>query len=263
MSLYWKRLLLFLLGAAICVAIYVFLLSVSGLSSGSHLGGVISALVLAISTAFLTNRFLRIDSLPVAVLGLASLNRPFGHLILGIVTGSGLAALWWLLATGITGATCHLNSRFNGFELMAACAFHFFNNTAEELVYRGYGFVRLVDRLGPASTVLVTSGVFALLHLQAGLPLLSVIAGVFTSGLIFGAIFERWRSLPLALGFHVATNIVQDLSGLRNSTASVLTLNFPSVDANSGAKILGGVAALNLLVTVGIHFSRRRHSHRS
>ena len=105
--------------------------------------------------------------------------------------------------------------------LLGACAFNFFNNLGEELVYRGYAFVRLADRFGPYFTVVALASLFALLHLQAGLPWVSVLTVVFTSGLVFGAIFARWRSVPLTLGFHVATNVVQALRGCDTSSASL------------------------------------------
>jgi len=127
----------------------------------------------------------------------------------------------------------------------------------EELVYRGYAFARLVDRLGPAVSILVSASVFALCHFQAGLPWLSVLAGVFTSGLVFGAIFERWRSVPLALGFHAATNVAQDASGLRPGAASMLMPDFPSASAGAGTLILVCIAALNLLVATGVFLVAR------
>jgi membrane protease YdiL (CAAX protease family) len=151
-----------------------------------------------------------------------------------------------------------MNQGFSYFVLAGTCAFNFFNNVAEEMTYRGYAFLRLVERLGAMSTVLVTSAAFALLHLQAGLPWLSVLAGVFTTGLVFGAIFERWRSLPLAFGFHVATNIAQDASGLRNSAASLLMPTYPSSVAGDGTLILASIAVLNLLIAAGVVLIARR-----
>ena len=120
------------------------------------------------------------------------------------------------------------------------------------LVYRGYAFVRLADRFGPYVTVVATSSLFALLHLQSGVPWLSVLAGVLTSGLVFGAIFARWRSVPLALGFHVATNIVQDASGLRTSAASLFAPAYPPSAADSSTRILVGIALVNVLLAAGI-----------
>jgi membrane protease YdiL (CAAX protease family) len=179
---------------------------------------------------------------------------------LGFLAGSALTGLWLVIVSVATGASWHPNPGFSCLALLGTCAFNFFNNVGEELVYRGYAFVRLLERLGPIRTVVVTSGVFALLHLQAGLPWLSVLAGVFTAGLLFGAIFERWRSVPLALGFHVATNVVQDASGLRTGAASLFRPSYPAAVAGAGTMILAGIAILNLLLAAGILLIARRPS---
>jgi membrane protease YdiL (CAAX protease family) len=214
-------------------------------------------MVLATGTAWLTARFLRIDGIAPAALGLAASHRPYSRLGLGFLAGGALTGLWLTIVTVVTGATWHMNPEFSYFVLVGTCAFNFFNNVAEELAYRGYAFLRLVERFGAIPTVLITSVVFALLHLQAGLPWLSVLAGVFTTGLVFGAIFERWRSLPLALGFHVATNIAQDASGLRASAASLLLPTYPS-RAGGGTMILVSIAVLNLLLAACIVLIARR-----
>jgi membrane protease YdiL (CAAX protease family) len=191
-------------------------------------------------------------------LGLGAGDNRLAHLGVGFLAGSVLTGLWIGIVTVFAGATWHPNPAFRVMTLLTVCAFDFFNNVGEELVYRGYAFVKLADRFGPYVTVVATSMVFALLHLQSGIPWLSVVAGVLTSGLIFGAIFARWRSVPLALGFHVATNIVQDASGLRTSAASLFAPAFPPTAADSGTRILVGIALVNVLLVVGILTTARR-----
>jgi membrane protease YdiL (CAAX protease family) len=190
--------------------------------------------------------------MPTAELGLSSADHRVARLAVGFVAGSALTMLWLGIVTVMTGATWHLNPAFRGVTLVTACAFNFFNNVGEELAYRGYAFVKVADRFGAYIAVVATSSIFALLHLQGGVPWLSVLAGVFTSGLVFGAIFARWRSVPLALGFHVATNIVQDFSGLRASAASVFAPTYPATATGAGGRILIGIALINLVVAVGI-----------
>ena len=214
--------------------------------------------MLATSTGWLTVRFLRKDGMAPAALGLTASHRPFARLGLGIVAGCALTGLWLVIVTVATGATWRMNPHFRYHVLATTCAFSLFNNVAEELVYRGYAFLCLVERLGAVPTVLATSAVFALLHLQAGVPWLSVLAGVFTTGLLFAAIFERWRSLPLALGVHVATNIVQDASGLRTGAASLFLPTYPPYGGGHGTMILASIAMLNLLLAAVILFVARR-----
>jgi membrane protease YdiL (CAAX protease family) len=249
---FWKRLLLFFAGAAVCILIYLFLLNFPGLGPRSASAGVIPALAIAASTWWLTLRFLRADGMSPSDLGLGPGDNRFARLGVGFLAGSALTLVWVVIVTLTTGATWHANPAFGAIALVGTCAFNFFNNVGEELVYRGYAFVRLADRFGPYVTVVATSALFALLHLQAGLPWLSVLAGVFSSGLIFAAIFARWRSLPLALGFHVATNIVQDASGLRTSAASLFAPAYPPASADAATRTLAGIAVVNLILAGAI-----------
>ena len=253
-----KQLLLFGLGAAACVLVYLVLLNFQPISRSSATAGVIPVLVLAIGTGWLTSRFLRADALPAATLGLAAPQRPFVRFWMGLVAGSVLTGLWLVIVIVASGATFHLNPNFSILSCSSAFIFAFFNNVGEELIYRGYAFVRLAERWGEVITVVITSTVFALLHLQAGLPWPSVLAGVFTSGLVFGATFARWRSLPLALGVHVATNIVQEATGLRPSVASIIEPVFPTSSASAASGLLAGIAVLNLTLAIAVLFLGRR-----
>jgi membrane protease YdiL (CAAX protease family) len=205
-------------------------------------------LAITAGTWWLTLRFLRADGMSLSELGLGAGDHRLARLGVGFLAGSALTLVWIAIVALTTGATWHPNPVFRVMTLMGACGFAFFNNIGEELVYRGYAFVRLADRFGPYVAVLTTTALFALLHLQAGIPWLSVLAGVFSSGLIFAAIFARWRSVPLALGFHVATNIVQDASGLRTSAASRDRSTFPSTAADAATLTLGSVALVNLII---------------
>jgi membrane protease YdiL (CAAX protease family) len=263
LSALWRRVLLFVLGAVACVLLYLFLLNFPPVGRTSRTGGLIPVAVLAGSTALLTARFLQADRLGAAVLGLDQSQRPGARFGLGFLAGCALVGGWFCIVTIATGASWHRNATFSVLALSVAVVFNFFNNIGEELVYRGYLFVRLAGAWGSMPTILVTSGVFALLHLQAGIPLSSVVAAVFTSALIFAAIFARWRSLPLALGFHLATNVAQDALGLRPGTAALFAPVYPADAANAGGAVLGGIAVLNVAVAIALlAWPRRRHGSR-
>lgn len=255
----WKRLLLFTFGAAASVIGYLFLLHIPILSPAGPTFGVIPVLFMALATLWLTVRFLRADGLSLTDIGLEFSARRVAQLSVGFLAGGLLVGAWVGIVTIATGAQWHLNATFRGLALVGACVFAFFNNLAEELVYRGYAFIRLAAGYSPIVAVVTTSAAFALLHLQAGVPWLSVIAGVLTSGLIFAILFARWRSLPLALGVHLATNVFQDFSGLRVSPASLLAPAYPTTDSPIPIHMaLAGCAALNVVVAVALAIYPRR-----
>jgi membrane protease YdiL (CAAX protease family) len=176
-------------GAAVCIIIYLFLLNFPGLGQRSATAGIAPVLAIAAGTWWLNLRFLRADGMSLSELGLGANDRRLARLGIGFLAGSVLTLVWIAIVTLTTGATWHPNPAFRAITLIGAYAFAFFNNIGEELVYRGYAFVRLADRFGPYVTAVATSALFALLHLQAGIPWLSVLTGVFSSGLIFAAIF--------------------------------------------------------------------------
>jgi hypothetical protein len=64
--------------------------------------------------------------------------------------------------------------------------------------------------------------------------------------------------VPLALGFHVATNIVQDASGLRTTAASLFAPTYPPTALDAGTRTLAAIAVINVLLTLGILFIPRR-----
>ena len=255
----WKHPLLFMVGAVGCVLLYLFLLNFPPTSLRSPTAGLIPVIVLAATTSLLTSRALRSDGLSAAILGLGAGRRMTARFAQGLLAGVTITGLWMGIITMATGASWEPNPTFNLGALVLASLFHFFNNVGEELVYRGYLFVRLAASWGAVATVVATSGVFALLHLQAGLPWPSVVAAVLTAGLLFGAIFARWRSLPLALGFHVATNIAQDALGLRLGAASLLRSAYPTGGAGRSSVILASIALLNVTVAIGLLFWPHRH----
>ncbi|WP_310261167.1 type II CAAX prenyl endopeptidase Rce1 family protein [Roseateles saccharophilus] len=159
---------LFLLGAAACVLLYLFLLNFPPIGLHSPTAGVIPVLVLATTVAWLTAWALRAQGWRGAALGLGRGQRPASCFAAGFLAGTALAAAWMGIVTLVTGSFWHANPAFSGGAVLAACLFHLLNNLGEELVYRGYLFLRLDSACGAAAATLTTSAAFALLHLQAG-----------------------------------------------------------------------------------------------
>jgi uncharacterized protein len=91
--------------------------------------------------------------------------------------------------------------------LMAAVAI------AEEFLFRGFIFQRLIDGLGQWWAQLIIGGLFVLTHSTAleGARALGYLAGfnIFIASLMFGFAFLKTRSLAMPIGIHFAANFVQ------------------------------------------------------
>jgi len=95
-------------------------------------------------------------------------------------------------------------------------------NAVEELVFRGYGFERLVRGLGHWPAQLIIALLFAAFHMLNGWPWQVALLGTTVASLLFGLVFLRWRSVPAAVGVHAAANWVRDLLLSDPPTATTL-----------------------------------------
>ena len=84
-------------------------------------------------------------------------------------------------------------------------------NGVEELVFRGYGFERMISAIGHWPAQIVTALVFALFHVLHGWSWNAALVGTTLGSILFGLVFVRWRSVPAALGVHAAGNWTRDL----------------------------------------------------
>ena len=95
-------------------------------------------------------------------------------------------------------------------------------NAVEELVFRGYGFERLIAAIGHWPAQIVTALLFAAFHIVNGWPVLTALVGTTTGSVLFALVFIRWRSIPAATGVHAAANWTRDLLLLDPPTAKTL-----------------------------------------
>ncbi|ESQ86506.1 hypothetical protein ABAC460_23175 [Asticcacaulis sp. AC460] len=84
---------------------------------------------------------------------------------------------------------------------------------AEELLFRGFLFQRLIAGVGVWPTQLMMAGLFLLTHLgNSGLhgpaALLATI-NIFLAGVLFGQAWLRTRRLALPIGIHLGANVMQ------------------------------------------------------
>lgn len=84
---------------------------------------------------------------------------------------------------------------------------------AEELLFRGFLFQRLIDGVGVTAAQLGVAALFTLTHSDAlaGQGALAYLAGanIFLASLMFGQAFVRTKSLALPFGLHLAANVTQ------------------------------------------------------
>ncbi len=100
---------------------------------------------------------------------------------------------------------------------------------AEELMFRGYPFQRLVEAIGPGGAILVFSALFGLVHLtNPGASFWGLLDTV-VIGVVLSLAYLRTRALWLPWGFHFAWNATLGLlfglpvSGLRLFNAVIHT----------------------------------------
>ena len=237
---------------AVALLVYLFLLSALRGRLGDF-SAAVPAMVIAALTLILNWRFLRSEGRSLADLGFDNARLRIREIGLGFAGGALVAGAWASALASVTSVSWRAAPQFNPVSAAASFAFIVFNNAGEELVYRGYVFLVTARLYGRGVAIAGTSILFALMHIQGGIPWQSVVAGVLTSGLLFAVLFDRWQSVPLVLAFHAATNVVQELLGLR---LSGLTIVVPQYATNPTAApsygVLAFVALINLTAALAV-----------
>jgi membrane protease YdiL (CAAX protease family) len=243
--------LVFIASCVACVAGYLFLLSALAGGATRSWASVVPAFCLALALLALNTRFLHHDGLSLASLGLAQPRRRIVEFFAAFLAGAALVMLWAGALALASGARWESNPDFSWTGAFGLVAFTLLNNAAEELTYRGWLFLRIETSFGATAAVIAPTLIFAAAHVQGGVPWPNAIAGVLTTGAIFALLFHITRSLPLVLGFHVATNLCQEALGLRIGPATVVLPHYHvrMTDAQ-GYLTLGLVASVNLIVVL-------------
>jgi len=251
------KIALFLGLAAVALLGYLFLLSALRGKLGSF-SAAVPAMVIAILTLILNWRFLRSEGRSLADLGFDAPRLRVREMALGFAGGAFVAGAWALAVWSVVSISWRAAPQFNPVNAVGSFTFIFFNNAGEELVYRGYLFLVTARSYGRVVAIIATSVLFTLLHIQAGVPWQSAVAGVLTSGLLFAVLFARWQSVPLVLAFHAATNVIQEVLGLRLSGLTVVMPRYATGPTSAPANaVLALVALINLSVALGVWFSMR------
>ena len=136
-----------------------------------------------------------------------------GALVIGVMAVAVAAALPFEWAR---------NPQFRAGVAAWSLAYLLASNAIEELVFRGYGFERMIAAVGHWPAQIVTALLFAVFHVVHGWPWDGALASTALAWVLFGLVFVRWRSVPAAVGVHVAMNWVRDLLLLDPPTAKTL-----------------------------------------
>ena len=217
------------LGTVIRVAFFVALVyvSVKFLTSALYLVfGVLVAGTLGLgATGLLANLLtMRIfDRRPFTDIGL-QIGRPSAlNFVLGILFGGGAAAL--MLLAPLLAGTGHLvlrpNSTFAWSSLLFFLAALWFAAAGEEMIFRGYAFQLLIEKMGPYATVLPVGVIFGLTHMSNPYSSPLAVLNTILWGILLGYAFLRSHDLWLPLGLHFGWNSVLPLFGVNLSGLTI------------------------------------------
>jgi uncharacterized protein len=168
------------------------------------------AVLFAIALA-LTLLFLWMDKRSPATLGLDPRPRRLGELALGFLAGVLMVCVIALVMRIVLPFPWHRNPGFRIGLAAWSVLYLLLANGIEDLVFRGYGFERLIAAIGHWPAQIVTALLFALYHVQHGWTWNTALVGTTLGSILFGLVFVRWKSVPAALGVHAAGNWTRDL----------------------------------------------------
>lgn len=136
------------------------------------------------------------------------------ELSLGIITGMAIMLTPALFLSAFPGINWHINT-VQWVPLLTALLLFAGVAVAEEFLFRGFIFQRLISGVGTTGAQLILGALFLLTHLNnPGMTgTVKVLAGlnIFLASLLFGLAFIRTRSLAMALGIHFMANSMQGL----------------------------------------------------
>ena len=209
--------------------VFFFAISLSGLiiiaPLLSSLGPVVAGTVGLCATGLLANLLTMkvFDRRPLADVGLEGTRASIINFSLGLVLGGGAAAL--MLLAPLLAGTGHLIQNSRSQATVPTFLFYLFTllvaATGEELIFRGYAFQLLVEKMGPFATILPVSVIFGVAH--GANPHSSRIGVVNTIiwGILLGYSFLRSHDLWLPIGLHFGWNVVLPLFGVNLSGLTI------------------------------------------
>jgi membrane protease YdiL (CAAX protease family) len=198
-----------------------FIIPILYLFFGLQIAGTIGLAAAGLAANLLTMAIF--DRRPFADIGLRLSGVSAAHLGLGLLLGGGTAVL--LLLAPIVGGTGHLvpnpHSNFTWPSLIFYLITIFFAATGEEMIFRGYAFQYLVEKVGPFASVLPVGVVFGLVHTSNPHANFLGVVNTVIWGILLGAAFLRSHDLWLPIGMHFGWNAVLPLFGVNLSGLTI------------------------------------------
>ena len=163
------------------------------------------------------------DRRPLADIGLGSGRASAKNFLTGILLSALAAAL--MLSAPLLAGTGHLaphpNSTFTWPTVLFYLAALLFAAAGEEMIFRGYAFQLLIEKLGPFATILPVGVIFGLAHSwNPSVTTLGVLNTILW-GILLGYSFLRSHDLWLPIGLHFGWNAVLPLFGVNLSGLTI------------------------------------------
>ena len=191
-----------------------------------HVFGLVVAGTIGLCTTGLLANLLTMrifDRRPLSDLGLHAGRSSAINYLLGMLLGGGAAAL--MLLAPLLAGTGHLVPREHSSFTWPTLAFYLFSlwfaAAGEELIFRGYAFQLLVEKIGPFATILPAGIIFGLAHGTNPHASLLGVANTMLWGVLLGFAFVRSRDLWLPIGLHFGWNAVLPLFGVKLSGLTI------------------------------------------
>lgn len=171
----------------------------------------------------------------------------FKELTLGLLIGAALMALPALALTLFDVVEWELNALapaafIVGIAAMVSVVI------AEELLFRGFIFQRMIDGFGIWPAQIIVAGLFLLTHLNNpgmnGTIKLFASINIFIASILFGMAYIKTKNLGMSIGIHLMANITQGILLGFGVSGERETSLFTPIIINTSQWITGGVFGL-------------------
>jgi len=188
---------------------------------GLQIAGTIGLAIAGLTANVLTLAIF--DRRPLVDIGLRLVGASGKHFLFGIALGGGAAAA--LLIGPLLLQQGHLllrpHSEFTWPTLIFYLITIFFAAAGEEMIFRGYAFQIMVEKMGPFAAVLPVGLIFGLVHTSNPHATLLGILNTILWGVLLGFAFLRSRDLWLPIGMHFGWNAVLPMFGVNLSGLTI------------------------------------------